>query len=73
MKNSNDTIWNRTSDLPICATVPPRSGEWYGDHSPSDVVAKMRGAILHSPCTFKVWYLSDQKGKFDLTLENVRC
>ena len=29
MKNSNDTIWNRTSDLPICSstltTVPPRS------------------------------------------------
>jgi len=29
MKNSNDTIWNRTSDLPICSTatittVPPR-------------------------------------------------
>jgi hypothetical protein len=22
MKNSNDTIWNRTSDLPICSTVP---------------------------------------------------
>jgi hypothetical protein len=21
MKNSNDTIWNRTSDLPICSTV----------------------------------------------------
>jgi len=22
MKNSNDTIWNRTSDLPICITAP---------------------------------------------------
>jgi hypothetical protein len=22
MKNSDDTIWNRTSDLPICSTVP---------------------------------------------------
>jgi hypothetical protein len=22
MKNSNETIWNRTSDLPICRTVP---------------------------------------------------
>jgi hypothetical protein len=22
MKNSNDTIWNRTSDLPICSIVP---------------------------------------------------
>jgi hypothetical protein len=22
MKNSNDTIWNRTGDLPICSTVP---------------------------------------------------
>ena len=22
MKNSNDTIWNRTSDLPICSTAP---------------------------------------------------
>jgi len=22
MKNSNDTIWDRTSDLPICSTVP---------------------------------------------------
>jgi hypothetical protein len=22
MKNSNDTIWNRTSDPPICSTVP---------------------------------------------------
>ena len=22
MKNSNDTIWNRTSDLPICTAVP---------------------------------------------------
>jgi hypothetical protein len=22
MKNSNDTIWNRTSDLPSCSTVP---------------------------------------------------
>jgi hypothetical protein len=22
MKNSNDTFWNRTSDLPICRTVP---------------------------------------------------
>ena len=22
MKNSNDTIWNRTSDLPICGTAP---------------------------------------------------
>ena len=22
MKNSNDTIWNRTSDLPTCSTVP---------------------------------------------------
>jgi hypothetical protein len=22
MKNSNDIIWNRTSDLPICNTVP---------------------------------------------------
>jgi hypothetical protein len=22
MKNSNDTIWNRTSDLPICSTIP---------------------------------------------------
>ena len=22
MKNSNDTIWNRTSDLPICNTAP---------------------------------------------------
>jgi hypothetical protein len=22
MKNSNDIIWNRTSDLPICSTVP---------------------------------------------------
>ena len=21
MKNSNDTIWNRTSDLPICSTA----------------------------------------------------
>ena len=21
MKNSSDTIWNRTSDLPICSTV----------------------------------------------------
>ena len=25
MKNSNDTSWNRTSDLPICSTVLPRS------------------------------------------------
>jgi hypothetical protein len=25
MKNSNDTIWNRTSDLPICSTVVPPS------------------------------------------------
>jgi len=49
------------------------SGEWCGDHSPSDVVAKMRRAILHSPCTFKAWYLSDHKDKFDLTLENIRC
>jgi hypothetical protein len=24
MKNSKDTIWNRTSDLPICSTVPMR-------------------------------------------------
>ena len=22
MKNSDDTIWNRTSDLPICSTAP---------------------------------------------------
>jgi len=22
MKNSNDTIWNRTSNLPICSTAP---------------------------------------------------
>ena len=22
MKNSNDTIWNRISDLPICSTAP---------------------------------------------------
>ena len=22
MKNSNDTSWHRTSDLPICSTVP---------------------------------------------------
>jgi len=22
MKNSNDTIWNRTNDLPICSTAP---------------------------------------------------
>ena len=22
IKNSNDTIWNRTSDLPICSTAP---------------------------------------------------
>jgi len=22
MKNSNDTIWNRTSDLPICSKTP---------------------------------------------------
>jgi hypothetical protein len=22
MKNSDDTIWNRASDLPICSTVP---------------------------------------------------
>ena len=22
MKNSNDTVWNRTSDLPICSTAP---------------------------------------------------
>jgi len=22
MKNSNDTGWNRTSDLPICSTAP---------------------------------------------------
>ena len=22
MKNSNDTIWNRTSDLPICSADP---------------------------------------------------
>jgi len=22
MKNSNDIIWNRTSDLPICSTAP---------------------------------------------------
>jgi hypothetical protein len=22
MKNSNDSIWNRTSDLPICGTLP---------------------------------------------------
>ena len=22
MKNSNDTIWDRTSDLPICSTAP---------------------------------------------------
>jgi len=22
MKNSNDTIWNRTSDLPICSPAP---------------------------------------------------
>ena len=22
MKNSNDTIWNRTRDLPICSTAP---------------------------------------------------
>ena len=22
VKNSNDTIWNRTSDLPICSTEP---------------------------------------------------
>jgi hypothetical protein len=22
MKNSNDTIWNRTSNLPICSTIP---------------------------------------------------
>ena len=21
-ENSNDTIWNRTSDLPICSTAP---------------------------------------------------
>ena len=25
MKNSNDTNWDRTSDLPICSTVLPRS------------------------------------------------
>ena len=23
MKNSNDTIWNRTRDLPICAAAVP--------------------------------------------------
>jgi len=23
MQNSNDTIWNRTSDLPICSAAPP--------------------------------------------------
>ena len=23
MKNSNDTIWDRTSDLPICSTAQP--------------------------------------------------
>jgi len=34
---------------------------------------KMRVAILHSSCTFKAWYLSDHMGKFDLTLENIRC
>ena len=22
MKNANDTIWNRTSDLPICSAAP---------------------------------------------------
>ena len=49
------------------------SGEWYCDHSPSDVMAKMHGAILHYTCTFKAWYLSDHKGKFDLTLENIPC
>ena len=36
MKNSNDTIWNRTSDLPICSTAPqslcyrgPHKLEWF--------------------------------------------
>ena len=35
MKNSNDTIWNRTSDLPICSTAQRRLKEgieWWEQH-----------------------------------------
>jgi hypothetical protein len=28
MKNSNDTIWNRTINLPICSTVPTTVPPW---------------------------------------------
>jgi hypothetical protein len=29
MKNSNDTIWNRTSDLPICSAVEFMLSEFF--------------------------------------------
>jgi len=35
MDNSNDTIGNRTRDLPACSPVPPRAphGLWSGELS----------------------------------------
>jgi len=42
MKNSNDTIWNRTSDLPICSTTP--SPLCY--RSPRDKLVNAINAVL---------------------------
>jgi hypothetical protein len=41
MKNSNDTIGNRTRDLPVCSTVPQTTAP----PSTSDVQSKTREKI----------------------------
>jgi hypothetical protein len=33
MKSSNDTIWNRTSDLKICSAVRPSYAKYFHQHS----------------------------------------
>jgi hypothetical protein len=43
MKNSNDTIWNRTCDLPACIAMPKSTAPL---HAPKHLVRKAYRRIL---------------------------
>ena len=56
MKNSNDTIGNRTRDIPVCSAVPPNAMstgvKWQGrdaDHAPSTAKVKNELSYTSTP------------------------
>ena len=73
MKNSNDTIWNRTSDIPICSTAPRPNAP---PRSPVDLrmywnarrhIAKDHNhntAIASVPLITEFWHISRTQDTF---------